>query len=77
MRVIAHGACPYCFAQVLVGARTTTPLVEQIIKDRIGNPSNGWCHLGVYFDVLHTRVMIIGRLEDDFPRRRQDWGQGG
>ncbi len=33
--------------------------------------------IGVYFDVLHTRVMIIGRLEDDFPRRRQDWGHSG
>ena len=31
--------------------------------------------LGVYLDVLHTRV--IGRLEDDFQRRWLEWGHGG
>jgi hypothetical protein len=75
MRDIAHGACPFRFAQVLVSARTTTPGVEHIIQHRIGDHSGGGCHLGVIMDVLHTRV--VGRLEDDFQRRWLEWGLGG
>jgi ABC-type taurine transport system ATPase subunit len=39
---------------------------------RIGDHSGGGCHLGVYLDILHTRV--VGRLEDDFQRRWFEWG---
>ena len=66
---------PFCFAQVLVSGRTTTPRVEHIIMHRIGDHSGGGCHLGVYLDVLRTRV--VGRLEDNFQRRWLEWGHGG
>jgi hypothetical protein len=48
------------------------PHLEHIIQHRIGDHSGGGCHLGVYLDVLHTRV--VGRLEDDFQRRWLEWG---